>query len=785
MIEKISQITNFGVFKDFKWNPSLKDYPFKEVNIIYGRNYSGKTTLSRMMRAFETGFLSDKYGSPSFSLKIKDNGSKTEKDYSSRNPLIRVFNEDFVRENFSFFSNSENSSIKPFAVVGSDNTRLQNEIDVILQEIGNSEEGSESGLYKKKVDAKAALTEAQRRLNEATSKLSKQKNTKATDSKEGIKYHSDLYGDQNYTIRKLETDIDYVVKNSIASLSDDEIEKLKESLKENILPAVSFNEPSIFKYEKWEPIVAQLVSKKIGESEKIQELMHDAILNEWVHTGLSVNKGREKCAFCGQPITENRWKELFGHFDNEYETLKKDISTTITKLEAEKNIVESINFENANVYRDFYEKIDALNASLQKEKEKACIIIDRLISFLNKKKNNIIECFELPNNNERIEITPLFHLYKEILKESNQYGSSLSERKKKIRDKLRYSEISKFITLIDYHSQVSNIESLTNSHKQKNDELTTIENDISSNLTKIEQKRREMHDEKKGADKVNLYLNNFFGHKSLSLQPRENQSEGVTNVFFEIIRHGNVAYNLSEGEKSLIAFCYFIAKLDDVETCGKNPIIWIDDPISSLDGNHIYFVYSLISSVILDKADYEQLFITTHNLEFLKYINRMGPSKNQKNRPVGTSSYIIERCGDISTIKKMPKYLKDHGSEFQYWFSKIYSCAQQTEMNDDNMPLFESFGNSARKFFETYLYYKYPDDKNLDDHMKKFFSDDSISKFLLDKFGDENSHASGDLEMRSLPYDAPEIIDIAKKILNVLEKNDPEQYQILTSNSIS
>ncbi|NHN34968.1 AAA family ATPase [Paenibacillus sp. S3N08] len=34
---------------------------------------------------------------------------------------------------------------------------------------------------------------------------------------------------------------------------------------------------------------------------------------------------------------------------------------------------------------------------------------------------------------------------------------------------------------------------------------------------------------------------------------------------FEIVRNGKRAYHLSEGECSLISFCYFIAKLDDIE----------------------------------------------------------------------------------------------------------------------------------------------------------------------------------------------------------------------------
>ena len=52
MFTKID-IKKFGLYKDFKWAglPELS-----RVNIIYGRNYSGKTTLSRI---FDGVFLGE------------------------------------------------------------------------------------------------------------------------------------------------------------------------------------------------------------------------------------------------------------------------------------------------------------------------------------------------------------------------------------------------------------------------------------------------------------------------------------------------------------------------------------------------------------------------------------------------------------------------------------------------------------------------------------------------------------------------------------------------------
>lgn len=124
MIKKISNINNLAVFNEFEWDKSVLDKTgrpigFKKINVLYGRNYSGKTTLSRIFRAIETGAISDKYESPNFSVIFNDGSSVTQGQLSTCRKNIRVFNEDFVRENLRFISNPEDT-IKPFAILGDD-----------------------------------------------------------------------------------------------------------------------------------------------------------------------------------------------------------------------------------------------------------------------------------------------------------------------------------------------------------------------------------------------------------------------------------------------------------------------------------------------------------------------------------------------------------------------------------------------------------------------------------------------------------------------------------------
>jgi hypothetical protein len=58
--------------------------------------------------------------------------------------------------------------------------------------------------------------------------------------------------------------------------------------------------------------------------------------------------------------------------------------------------------------------------------------------------------------------------------------------------------------------------------------------------------RAKQKDERKGAERVNSLLNNFFGHDGIKLEARDGVDEAT--VKFEITRNGNAAYNLSEGE---------------------------------------------------------------------------------------------------------------------------------------------------------------------------------------------------------------------------------------------
>lgn len=310
-----------------------------------------------------------------------------------------------------------------------------------------------------------------------------------------------------------------------------------------------------------------------------------------------------------------------------------------------------------------------------------------------------------------------------------------------------------------------------------------ISSEISQKEELIAEKKRQLNDEEKGARKVNEYLNHFFGHQFLSLEVINDSipEESDRKIKFEVKRDGKKAYHLSEGECSLLAFCYFLAKLDDIDTKGSKPIIWIDDPISSLDSNHVFFVYSLIGAEIVASGKFAQLFISTHNLDFLKYLRRLSGKyldANGNKKDYQKSYLLVSRQDQRSTIKLMPKHLRDYATEFNYLFHQIHKCAQIEDVNDSNYPTFYNFGNNARKFLEIYLYYRYPDQGMTEETLTQFFGHERIPAVLTDRINNEYSHLSGVFERGATPVEVPEMLTAARQIIERL-KMDGDQFSAL------
>ncbi len=779
---------------NFVWSTSIRDSgnnvaKFKKLNIIYGRNYSGKTTLSRIFRSLQTGDLPDNYENPTFSVST-DSGAITQSQIPTDDYHIRVYNRDFVDDHLSFLRDQE-GKITPFAIIGSENKAIETEIAEKEKELGNVED--QTGLRYKHATKNAEFLAKQGAKYKAEKSLKAKLTNKATQPPAGIK-HNPIYKDPNYNTPKIQADIETIRKQFFEILNEKERKEREALLNETALPDIEKELVFNATISSLNETAKDILSKKIMPTKPIQELLDDAVLQAWVKEGIPHHRNkRNKCGFCGQTLPPDIWKKLDKHFNKESADLEAALQNHIELIEKERKSVDAIvTVESKDFYSTFQVSFQEAKKAIDDEVSKYGAALDSIIKSLSARAADIFTPKSIPElTDNSTEIAAKVAVMNGIIDQNNKKTASLAEDQQKAREELRLSEIAQFIQDIDLSGEEKKVAAL----QKEVDDLKTDVQELHTKIPVLEERignlRIQLKDEKKGAEKVNEYLNHYFGHEGLRLEAVEDTE--TSSFKFQILRGNKPAYNLSEGECSLVSFCYFIAKLEDTDSKGKKLVIYLDDPVSSLDSNHIFFVFSLIENLIARPEEdtngnkvldaegkpvyrYEQLFISTHNLEFLKYLKKLSrPKKNHE-------YFLVVVKDKSSTLELMPSYLKNYITEFNYLFGEIYTCSDPANAATE-YHCFYDFGNNLRKFLEAYLFFKYPfsvnDQQDYNRRIEKFFKDDPSTEPLVQRLTNEFSHLGGIFDRSIQPIDYPEICKLAKFVLKKIKDNDCDQFECL------
>lgn len=140
------------------------------------------------------------------------------------------------------------------------------------------------------------------------------------------------------------------------------------------------------------------------------------------------------------------------------------------------------------------------------------------------------------------------------------------------------------------------------------------------------------------------------------------EKKGHPNVYEVVRQNGQIAENLSEGERNFIAFLYFyhlVRGSHNNTDLSKDKIVVIDDPVSSMDSSVLFIVSTLVREMIeicnnnvdyLDnqvQGDYiKQIFILTHNVYFHREI-----TYNQIHRYNCVSFFVVNKASNESSIR--------------------------------------------------------------------------------------------------------------------------------------
>ncbi|SEW57437.1 AAA family ATPase [Chitinophaga arvensicola] len=776
MITKID-IQKFGLFKDYQWKQQVgggDKEVFNKINIIYGRNYSGKTTFSRVFKCLEDKKLHPHFEDARFTIYKADGAMLTHQTVANESLNVRVYNSDFIRANLSWLSNPD-GSIKPFTILGEKNVEIDRKIKEIEAKLG---EGTDVGLLKELDTSAQHLSQKYNEFQKKQQELRARLINKA----QAIKTEAAIFNKVTYNITGIEVDIKQIDDSSL--LSEQLIEDKKRLLKEEALPIIDRITQPESKFGAYVESTALLVSKKISPGEPLTELINNSLLQTWVRHGMEIHRNeREICAFCRNPLPLDLWEKLDAHFNEESEELRGKLARQIAMLEnVQKKLTQFQHVAKDKFYQNYHVRYKALVAEWSKAMNAYSENLTILIKALRERDNDIFQDSTLSEIHDLSEpISALIIAFNQLIDENNIKTQTLSNDQETARSELRLSEVARFIKDIEYTRSLADIAESENEYKV----LLQEQVDKSALATSLLEEKRNLEakaqDETIGAELVNKHLIQFFGHDDIKLV-----AEGsAPNIRFKIVRDGNNAQNLSEGESSLISFCYFIAKIeDDLKDKANinNLIIYIDDPISSLDNNHIFFMFSLIDAMIAQPKKYGQLFISTHNLDFLKYLKRItingGDSVNY---------FLVERKQKMneksSFLTQMPKHIREYITEFNYLFSEIYAIYKPLSFDrkkyiENTYNQFYNLPNNIRKFLECYLFYKYPNTSDPLGNLGKLFDGNVPS--LLNRFINEFSHLVF-IDRGWKPIDVAEAETCVKIIIDKIREKDEEQFNALVS----
>nr|WP_288810462.1 AAA family ATPase [uncultured Sphingobacterium sp.] len=723
MIKKFQKIKNIGCYDEYLFNSAITE-EFNKVNILYGNNGSGKTTFSNLLFLLSRycknkTILYNELIDDNSELEIFINDNKvTAKNIASQEFDLYVFNSKFISDsvyngttsNIEAFSNEVkltneainilDKSIKVkkdrFTKIGGWVTQLQTKLDNIWDIYKNEFNEIIQG---------ARLTNKPDIYGEETGNIDDlKKELKDLYTSYENKAKEELLTAKLNTLRSkvaqikiIDINLDEVVKNLESPISDASKTQLQERI--NALQSI-------------------VDSKKIDT--------HIGDLNDWYKKGgrlLHLSKNQN--CFC--PLCNTDLSNSIDFILDEYsKVFSGGLDKLFTFLDNQTTVISDF-IQSNNIESNRTEIHEIINLLTELSKTKSGIDFNDDVT-LNSALSNINTQIKLKKKiyNEKVEIGSQC---KEII---NAYNEQIGSFK---------TEALAIIDEIETAIQGQNIVTIISQVKSKVKQITTVEYNLSNNViisnsqknnSQIAVKTRSVNgilttelaalDSEKNIEiaklnaeskYVNIYLK-YFGIDHFEINTDKDKETNNLIVHYTNGKLKNkIDHSLSEGEKTALAFAYFVSKLR-VEKLESNDIgfqdciIVIDDPISSLDDNRLFQTANLIDSLLFYSSSEgnhypKQLFVLSHNITFIKYLsNALKGNDKLSGREINLiNDYFLNY--NNPKIKNIPTGLKNFTNTYIIKLNEIIAFR-------DNRLEYERaknyLANYIRIVLETFLSFK-------------------------------------------------------------------------------
>jgi wobble nucleotide-excising tRNase len=541
VIRTIQSIKDFGVFREFRWPADLPE--FKKYNLLYGWNYSGKTTLSRIFRSFEQKQPHPDFGGAQVQLRT-DDGTIHHLSDPHAAPELRVFNSDFVRDNLTF----ETGTAAPILVLGAE--------DIAKRE-----------------DLKAKTAEREAALASKESNWRTRQDKQSAIDRALTNYARDLIknplGVPNYDKTRFEPIVIACKSNPEHYLLEEA--KLRQVLsifrstdkKAALVPKVGrLSSVSQLKAE-----TASLLSTTVAVSNPILRLKENPKIERWVDEGRPLHKEQDTCQFCGQHLPLDLLSRLREHFSAEYEDLIVKLRALSVKIRAAGQ--EGIGLDHrADFYAEFSERFSGEKNHLDRLLACRQRALFTLADALDERQAKVLTGVDCPSvDDPDIEIALAIEAINQTISEHNSRTAEFDKRRAYAFNQIERHYAASFVQEQKYDEQLQEIRDLDEAIGRHVDQLS----DLNGQIHRLEQA---LSQDSKGAERINELLIAYFSKGDLRIEVSAAKR-------FQITRGDVVAKNLSEGEETAVAFAYFITRVHDGRLPLAETTVVVDDPVSS------------------------------------------------------------------------------------------------------------------------------------------------------------------------------------------------------------
>lgn len=744
MFRRFESIENAAVWSGYSADSSGTP-DFKRYNLIYGWNASGKTTLSRVLALFGGTSVSRLPSDVRVRVSDGDKVLDSTKVEDSRHLSVRVFNRDFIDDNMQKDDYTEAPAL---FMVGQENIRLANRIESLTR---RSERVAEMSR-----DIETKQGNAQGVLDKLATDLARECGS--------------VLGIRDFRAPNIKTPAQYLL-NPVARMLDES------ELQVAVSQARDQNEFESFSDFPVVTVPAPLDINEIAEllrqtpqQNAIERLTDDPELSAWVRSGLRFHEHTTNCAFCGGdagPALE----EYAKHFSDEYQRQYAAIQAVMKRLE-DQPAVPSFPHENdwiPSIRAKAKEVLERLHGWEDHDSERR----KSLVALLRTKLTNMnaVMSVELlvelsedlsvdlpapPAGQQSAALESILADLEQVRVEHDRASDALAQTRKQAADKVKSHFVARYFLNPDV---VAASEVVSDAGKQLERAL-----EVSEKLgQQLAMAQAELQRSSVAVIKINELLARLLGSR-ISVEQAQDKR-------IRFIREGQLATNMSEGERTAISLAYFLVCLGQNELQLDNAVVFIDDPICSLDANHIYDVAFLL---ITSLKDCRQLFISTHNSEFFNIIkqelsDRRGKFKNDY------AAFLIQREHGNSQLLRLP----DHLAKFRSDYHHVFYCLRKIQTSDSgDIEAYISCPNLLRRFLEMYLGFRRPTPGSYVHKLDVLFKD-AAEQLAVAKYVDEGSHSTSTLRLLEFS-DFPAVSrDMIKRVMLALEQADPDHYAVL------